>query len=293
MEKNFKIENPLVSVIIPTHDRKEYVVKAINSVLSQTYKNIEIIIIDDCSTDGTHQVISDLCKQNNRIFLIKNSVNLGPAESANRGIDCSRGKYIAILDDDDVWCEAKKLQKQVSFLETHVGHVLVGGGVIRVSKEGKELSRYLPIEHDNDIRKAILIDNVFAHSTVLFTRESWKQAQGYQKDLQYFADWDLWLKLGKLGSFYNFQEFFCYYLDQQHGKNRNSHDYKIRRRLLANIGLRKKYKQYYPGYAKSILLCFANYVYSFLPFRTALRPTLDAVRNVIFGPPPYKYVKPK
>lgn len=281
--------NPLVSVIIPTHNRKDYVVKAIGSALAQTYRNIEILVIDDFSSDGTFELLLELSNQHSQIVPLRNEFNLGPAGTANRGINQSRGEYIAMLDDDDVWCDENKIKKQVIFLEASKEYVLAGGGVIKVNKEGGEILRYLPIEQDKDIRQAILTDNAFAHSTVMFRKYAWEKAGGYQKDLRYFADWDLWLKLGKLGKFYNFQDFFDYYLDQEQNKSRTTHDYGIRRRLLANINLRRRYRHDYPGYSKSVLLCLANYLYSFLPFRAKLRPLLDKVRVSVFGKPPYTY----
>lgn len=286
MNKN----NPLVSVIMPTYNRKEYVIKAVDNVLSQAYKNLEIIIVDDCSNDGTKDVLLDLGQKHSQIIPLSNKTNLGPAGAANRGISQARGKYVAILDDDDIWVDDAKLEKQVEFLERNQEYVLTGGGVIKVDQSGKEINRYLPIENDIDIRRAILADNAFAHSTVLFRKDTFEKAGGYQKDFGYFADWDLWLKLGRLGKFYNFQDFFIYYLDQEHDKKRSTHDYKIRRQLLANIRLRKKYGNYYPGYPKSVILCFASYFYSFLPFRSKLRPVINKLRNLIFGPPPYKYL---
>ncbi len=287
------IDNPLVSVIIPTYNRKLYVLGAIESALNQTYKNIEIVVIDDCSKDNTFELILNLQKKHHQITAIRIEVNLGPAGTANAGINIAKGKYIAILDDDDTWSDEKKLEKQVAFLEKNKDYVLCGGGVIKRDKRGVEIVRYLPIESDLNIRKAILINNVFAHSTVLYSKKSFLEVGGYQKNLKYFADWDLWLKLGTVGKFYNFQDFFDYYLDQEYGKTYSSHDYGIRRRLLDNIKLRTKYKKYYPGYIKSIFLCFASYIYSFLPFRSNLRPILNKLRSLIFGSPPYVYFNEK
>ncbi len=283
----------LVSVIIPTYNRKTYVVRAIDSVLAQSYKNVEIIVVDDCSKDDTYEVLLQMQKKHPNLVAKRNDVNLGPAGTANAGIEAARGKYIAILDDDDIWSDRKKLEKQVDFLEKNNEYVLVGGGVIKVDVQGKEITRYVSIERDADIRKILLINNVFAHSSVLFRKEAFLKTGGYQKDLKYFADWDLWLKLGTIGKFYNFQEFFYHYLDQEQGKSRTTHDYGIRRRLWANIALRKKYQQYYPGYYKSVLLCLAAYVYSFIPFRKVLLPAIYNIRKFFFGASPYTYFNEK
>ncbi len=280
---------PLVSVIIPTYNRKKYVVKAIDSVLKQTYKNIEIIVIDDGSADGTDEIISEFSKKNPGIISIKNKTNLGFVKTLNKGISSAKGKYIARLDDDDFWRDSQKLEKQVEFFEKNPEYALIGGGVIKIDKEGREIVRFLVPETDENIRKAILISNVFAHSAVIFKKDNWERAGDYDEEFGFFSDWDLWLKLGKFGKFYNFQEFFIYYSDQEQNSGRTTHDYEIRRKLTTNIKLKNKYKNYYPGYKKAILICFANYFYSFLPFRKKLWPTIFWFRKLIFGPSPYKY----
>ncbi len=283
---------PLVSVIIPTHNRRKYIAKAINSVLSQTFKDIEIIIIDDGSTDGTDKVVYELIKKSPSIIAIKNKINLGFVKTLNKGIEAAKGKYIARLDDDDYWRDSQKLEKQVKFFENNSEYALIGGGVIKTDKEGKEVVRFLLPETDKDIRKAILISNVFAHSAVIFKKAHWEKTGGYDEEFGFFADWDLWLKIGKFGKFYNFQEFFVYYSDQEQGNGRTAHDYLMRRKLITNIKLRNKYRDYYPEYKKAILVCFANYFYSFLPLREKIWPALFWLRNLILGPAPYKYFKP-
>lgn len=284
---------PLVSIIIPTYNRKKYIAKAVSSVLSQTFKDTEIIIIDDGSTDGTDEIIFELKKNNPNIIFIKNEVNLGFVKTLNKAISSANGKYIARLDDDDSWRDSQKLEKQVNFFENNPEYALVGGGVIKTDSEGRELFKFLLPEKDDDIRRAILISNIFAHSAVIFRKSDWEKSGGYDEEFGFFADWDLWLKLGKLGKFYNFQDFFVYYSDQEQCNGRTTHDHLMRRKLTTNIKLRKKYRDYYPEYNKAILVCFANYLYSFLPLRKEIWPFLYWLRNLILGSSPYKYLNIK
>lgn len=286
------MENPLVSVIIPTNNRKEYIVKAINSVLSQTFKALEIIIIDDGSTDGSDKVISEFIRNSPDIIAIKNEINLGIVVSLNKGIRAARGKYIARLDDDDVWCDNKKIEKQVDFLEKNPEYCLVGGGVIKIDKNGKEIVRYLLPEEDEDIRKKILINNVFAHTAVIFRKDIFQKVGGYDEQFIFIEDWDLWLKMGKVSKFYNLQDFFVSYLDQEYNNAHYYRNYKIRRNVKLNIELRKKYRNNYPNYNKAILFCWASYCYSFIPFKKNLWPIFSQLRRLVFGNPPYKYSKP-
>jgi glycosyltransferase involved in cell wall biosynthesis len=107
---------PLVSIIIPTFNRPESLLSAINSVSSQTYKNMEVIIIDDCSQEDMQDVVLRAKKKTNiNIFYFKNSNNLGNAGARNQGIKLAKGDYIAFLDDDDIWLP-EKIKKQVDLL---------------------------------------------------------------------------------------------------------------------------------------------------------------------------------
>jgi len=108
---------PLVSIITPAYNASLYIEETIESVLLQTYKNWEMIIVDDYSNDRTTAIINKYMKQDKRITLICNKTNIGVAQSRNHAIKVSRGKYIAFLDSDDLWLE-KKLEKQIALMET-------------------------------------------------------------------------------------------------------------------------------------------------------------------------------
>jgi len=285
------MKEPLISIIIPTYNGVKYVKKAVKSVWSQTYQNIEIVIIDDGSIDETSEIISEFSKKDSRIVILTNEINRGFVKSLNKGAKRAQGKYIARIDDDDFWCNSKKLEKQVEFLETRPDYVLTGGGMIKIDEKNREIARYLFPEKDKDIRKSILIDNLFAHSAVLLKKDAWEKVGGYDEQFGFFADMDLWLKLGKLGKFHNFQEYFVYYLDKELGNKYSMRNRDIRKRVGFNIKLRKKYRNYYSGYKKAYLFCWASYFYSFLPFRQKLHPILLKLRALIIGPPAYKYFK--
>lgn len=107
---------PLVSVIIPTYNRSALLPRAIHSVLNQTYKNLEIIIVDDASNDGTKSLVKNFLEDNRRIKYIRHEVNKGGSAARNSGIRKSRGEYIAFLDDDDEWLP-EKIKKQLADIE--------------------------------------------------------------------------------------------------------------------------------------------------------------------------------
>ena len=106
--------NELVSIITPSYNTAQYIEETIQSILAQTYTNWELIIVDDCSTDNTDEVVMTFT--DNRIKYLKNEHNSGAAVSRNRALREAKGKWIAFLDSDDVW-RPEKLEKQISFME--------------------------------------------------------------------------------------------------------------------------------------------------------------------------------
>src|SRR3989344_1436560 len=146
---------PQISIVMPTYNRAHLVGRAIESVISQTFQDWELIVIDDASTDGTLEMLHGWRNKDPRIVVIHNAVNQYPdiSKTLNQGLAVARGKYIARVDDDDYWIAPEKLEKQIAFLETHTDHVLVGTGVIVVDDAGNERYRYLKREDDAAIRR--------------------------------------------------------------------------------------------------------------------------------------------
>jgi len=116
LKNNQKIYLPLVSIITPCYNTELYIEETIKSVLVQTYKNWEMIIIEDGSTDKSRGIIQSYVRQDSRIRLINNSENIGVAQSRNKGIEVASGEYIAFLDSDDVWLE-NKLMLQLNIMQ--------------------------------------------------------------------------------------------------------------------------------------------------------------------------------
>lgn len=106
---------PLVSIIVPVYNAERYVAKTIESVLNQTFTDYELILINDCSTDNSLEIIEPYLKDE-RIRLINNETNLRAAKSRNKGIDLAQGRYIAYIDADDLWLP-EKLSEQLKFMK--------------------------------------------------------------------------------------------------------------------------------------------------------------------------------
>ena len=115
-----KMNQGLVSIIMPSYQTENYIIESIKSVQAQTYPNWELIIIDDCSSDKTEQVVQEhiSATQEHRVRFLKNEQNSGAAVSRNYGLREAKGRYIAFLDSDDLW-EPEKLQKQIAFMCDH------------------------------------------------------------------------------------------------------------------------------------------------------------------------------
>jgi len=188
----------LVSVIIPTYNRQKYLKNAINSVLNQTYENIELIIIDDNSNDNTQSYVENI--NDNRLIYIKNSKNLKAPKSRNIGIEKSRGDYIAFLDDDDTWHKTK-LEKQIRLFDNKkVGLVY---SAIELFFEDLNFSYTSNPQKRGYIYKDILINNyIGATPSVLIRKEALSSIKDNKND--FFdsnfparQDYDLWIRVCK------------------------------------------------------------------------------------------------
>lgn len=166
MQKNKKRE---VSIIMPAYNAEKYIEEAIRSVMTQTYKEWELIVINDCSADNTEQVVLKIAAEDERIRYLKNNVNLGVSESRNKGIKCSRNDWVAFLDSDDFWV-ADKLEKQLQLCKRYEEGKLFFTGSGFVNANGKKSSYVLRVPEKIKFRR-LLKQNVISCSSVLAQKE--------------------------------------------------------------------------------------------------------------------------
>ena len=199
----------LISVILPTYNGERFINRAISGVLNQSYSDLELLVLDDGSTDNTSAIVQGIAQGDPRVRYIKNEKNLGIQKSLNKGLREAKGAWIARIDDDDQWTDKEKIDKQVNFLKTHKGYILLGTGLITQDTKGKELYRFYNPRKDRDIRKKILYRNCFSHSTVMFSKEAALKAGGYSESAHalHIEDYDLWLRLGMIGKFANIRDY--------------------------------------------------------------------------------------
>src|SRR3989339_2231957 len=145
---------PKISINMVTYNRAHYIAEAIVSVLAQSFHQWEMIIIDDGSIDNTERIVKDFMDKDDRIKYFKNEKNLGVVKSRNLALEKSVGKYIAVLDSDDVWCDIEKLRRQFDKLEDVF--VLVGSNVFTIDENSNLIKKVKRPLSDKSIRKSIL-----------------------------------------------------------------------------------------------------------------------------------------
>jgi glycosyltransferase involved in cell wall biosynthesis len=188
MTENSNI-NPLVSVIMPVYNCAQYVDEAIESVVNQTYTNMEIFIIDDCSTDGTREMVESWAKLDNRIKPIYKSANSGYVDSLNMAIGLSNGEYIARMDGDDISLLAR-IDRQVMFMRENTDIDVLGTGYQILGTTKCLISQ----SDQNKLKIGLLFANQLAHPTILAKSEVLKNNL-YDEAFLPAEDYELWVRL--------------------------------------------------------------------------------------------------
>lgn len=189
-EKNL----PLISVVMPAYNAGRYIEAAIRSVQDQTYRNWELLVIDDGSRDETTRIVRDMAREDPRIRLYENPENMGTARTRNRGLDLSRGAYIALLDSDDLWLPGK-LQKQYRLALKAQADIVYGSYEI-VDEADQTLCRDFLVPERTDY-PSLLKNNVIGCSTVLLRSEA---IRGFRFTEEFYhEDYVLWLRLLQAG----------------------------------------------------------------------------------------------
>ena len=185
--------NSLISVIIPTYNRGSLILDSLNSVIRQTYKNLEIIIVDDCSTDNTEEIIRNA--GDNRIIYHKLLKNSGACTARNKGIELANGEYIAFNDSDDIWHE-NKLEKQIDFLLKKNADVVTCK--MDVYDESKNFMYSFPnLNSDTELTTEGLLKYNATSTQLLFGKAECFKTVQFDKDMPRFQDWEECLRLSE------------------------------------------------------------------------------------------------
>lgn len=224
----------LVSVIIPVYNCEKYVESAVRSIMNQTYKNLEIIITDDCSTDGTYYILQKLAEEDSRIKLYKNTNNLKIVATLNNMIALVKGKYIARMDSDDISLP-NRIEKQVEFLEKHSDYGICGCEAFHISEKGRFIGISFIPNKNRDIQIYSKYENPFYHPTVLIKTELMKDLK-YEKKYEDAEDYYLWKQLLLKTKGFNLREKLFYYriVDTSISRKNKNHQLSVFNELRSN-----------------------------------------------------------
>ena len=184
------IKTPLVSIIMPTHNRSFFLIEALESILSQSHSNWDLIIIADACTDNTKEVIKPYL-EDDRICYIEAKDNLGGAAARNRGLELAKGEYISFLDDDDIW-DQNKIKIQLDFLQNNPATNLVYCNFNQWFQNGEKRQK---IMNPSVSFEELLVLNLIGSFSFVMVKASELQNIRIDEELKSSQDWDLWTKL--------------------------------------------------------------------------------------------------
>jgi glycosyltransferase involved in cell wall biosynthesis len=186
---------PNVSVCIPTYNREHLLKETLDSVFAQTYKNFEVVIVDDGSTDGTKEML----EKNGYNVRYHWQANSGDAAARNKLIELANGKYISFLDSDDL-LYPDALEKMVDAIPQNAENVIVYGPYVAIDEHGNILHRRKKNLYSGRITEN-LFENILIHSCgSLFPKKVLVEARGFNTSLPVCSDYDLWLRLSLLST---------------------------------------------------------------------------------------------
>ena len=219
-----------VTILMPVYNCREYVREAIDSILGQTFRDFEFLIIDDGSTDDTNEIIRKY--SDDRIIIHKNEKNLGLIATLNKGLDLAKGRYIARMDGDDI-SVSSRLEKQINFLEAHPDYIACGSWV----ETFKENEKTIDIKYNEKyelIRIKSMYQNHFCHGSSLFKTDIVKKYNlRFENKFIHAEDYYFFVKLSEIGKLYNIQEILLRV--RQHNSNVSALSHQIQHKNSINV----------------------------------------------------------
>lgn len=263
---------PLISVVMPAYNAQKFIRSAIESILSQTFKNFEVIIINDCSTDNTLKILKSFARKDPRIRIINNKTRLNIAASLNKGISMAESNLIARMDADDI-SFPNRLELQYGLINSSKNISVVGADIIIMDIDEQEIAIRSYPNSSKKLKACLFRYSPFAHPTVCFRKNIFEEVGGYNPKYSPTEDLDLWFRLG---SKYNFgsvkKPLLKYRLYKDSSSNKSLKDleilvFKIRFDAVIKLG-------YKPG--------FFDLIYNLLQF-TTLWFTPEKYRGYIYN----------
>ena len=202
--KTFKeMKNPKVTVLMSVYNGEKYLNEAIDSILGQTFKDFEFLIVNDGSTDKTGDILKSY--DDPRIKIINNEKNIGLTKSLNKGLKLARGEYIARQDADDI-SMPERLEKEVEFLEQNKNVGLVGTDYLFINEKGKVVHIVKCLNGSRELKAKLLKGNQFGHGSVMLRRECIDRVGTYREEFKFAQDYDFCLRIAEMYDVANISE---------------------------------------------------------------------------------------
>jgi len=241
----------LVSVNITTHNRAQLLPRCIDSILSQSYKNIEIIIVDDCSSDNTTEIVKEYQRKDERIKYLRHETNKRNAHARNTGLKNCRGYYVAFMDDDDEWIDSDKLKKQVEIFEISDDKKLgvVCSGIKRVYSDSKE-NIEKAIEPKN-IKETVLSGGLIHNSTAMTKRDIIVEVGVFDEKIKRGVDSEFFRRLIVMydKNIYFMDDITCKYYENSPNRMTVKSIRGLSNDIEAYLYILEKYKEYFKQYS--------------------------------------------
>ena len=262
---------PTVSVVIPTYRHRDFLLQSIQSVLSQTFKGYEIIVVNDGSPDDTAAILQPMVEAGT-IRYVEQS-NQGQATARNRGLAMADGEFVAFLDDDDLW-PSDKLEWQVRLLSTNPELSAVGGGLVTIDERGGELDKF-PV-HAGRVTFESLFDGnpFFSPGQTLIRTDRLRAIGGFDASISSADDYDVWFRLAKTGKIEILDRVSLRY--RRHALNASKNAARMFYQTLGVI--KKQLEDAPPEVRKSARLRGHRFIYSYA-FRSLLTVSKARVRK--------------
>ena len=227
LEQKKHIDKPLVSAIVPSYNHEAYIEECILSIVNQTYENVELIVIDDGSTDRSREILERLQKLFGFVLVFQE--NQGISKTMNRAIrEYAHGKYITGSASDDFMMQ-DKIERQVNYMESDPDCSLTFGKVYMVNAHSQIVEGLTVIDPVEDPVKSVQFENLIERNcipsaSVMYRKDSWEQCGGYNEN-SIIEDWGLWLEFAHSGKIVYLDEYFAFY--RWHGSNLTAHTLKM------------------------------------------------------------------
>ena len=206
------MSRPAISVVMPVYNGQDYVLDAVASIAEQSFRDWELLCVNDGSSDRTAEILDWFASQDPRVRVIHQQ-NTGLVGALNHGFDQARAELVMRMDHDDL-ALPDRMQRQYRFMQQNSDCVVCGGAIMEMDSDGDLLgSSSLPLEHDNIVADLLHRRTGHFHPTTLIRANAFQRTGGYRDEFKHIEDHDLWLRMSKLGRLVNLPDVvLCYRL---------------------------------------------------------------------------------